>query len=180
MVVLTDNDGAPIAEIDNGAETACDLSAQEVFAKPEYVGLFNVSIRALSDDPEVFSNSEAQSANSHFASGAGTQGDPFIIDRDGYLRNISTANAKAAGRYYKLTYTPAPGADFEPICSPAAPLRASSTATGRPSKDGKSVRWPTSATTSGSSEPWPKAPKWRRSTSAAARSTSHQRRRFGQ
>ena len=34
MVVLTDNDGAPIAEIDNGAETACDLSAQEVFAKP--------------------------------------------------------------------------------------------------------------------------------------------------
>ena len=122
MVVLTDNDGAPIAEIDNGAETACDLSAQEVFAKPEYVGLFNVSIRALSDDPEVFSNSEAQSANSHFASGAGTQGDPFIIDRDGYLRNISTANAKAAGRYYKLTYTPAPGADFEPICSPAAPF----------------------------------------------------------
>lgn len=89
MVVLTDNNGAPIAEIDNGAETACDLSAQEVFAKPEYVGLFNVSIRALSDDPEVFSNSEAQSANSHFASGAGTQGDPFIIDRDGYLRNIS-------------------------------------------------------------------------------------------
>ena len=122
MVVLTDNDGAPIAEIDNGAETACDLSAQEVFAKPEYVGLFNVSIRALSDDPEVFSNSEAQSANSHFASGAGTQGDPFIIDRDGYLRNISTANAKAAGRYYKLTYTPAPGADFEPICSPVAPF----------------------------------------------------------
>ncbi|WP_289617706.1 BACON domain-containing protein [Alistipes finegoldii] len=122
MVVLTDNNGAPIAEIDNGAETACDLSAQEVFAKPEYVGLFNVSIRALSDDPEVFSNSEAQSANSHFASGAGTQGDPFIIDRDGYLRNISTANAKAAGCYYKLTYTPAPGADFEPICSPADPF----------------------------------------------------------
>ena len=122
MVVLTDNNGAPIAEIDNGAETACDLSAQEVFAKPEYVGLFNVSIRALSDDPEVFSNSEAQSANSHFASGAGTQGDPFIIDCDGYLRNISTANAKAAGCYYKLTYTPAPGADFEPICSPADPF----------------------------------------------------------
>ena len=99
-----------------------ELTAQEVFAKPEYVGLFNVSIRALSDDPEVFSNSEAQSANSHFASGAGTQGDPFIIDRDGYLRNISTANAKAAGCYYKLTYTPAPGADFEPICSPADPF----------------------------------------------------------
>ena len=28
MVVLTDNNGAPIAEIDNGAETSCDLSAQ--------------------------------------------------------------------------------------------------------------------------------------------------------
>lgn len=122
MVVLTDSNGAPIAEIDNGAETTCNLSAQEVFAKPEYVGLFSVSIRALSDDPEVFSNSEAQSANSHFASGAGTQGDPFIIDRDSYLRNISTANAKAAGRYYKLTYTPAPGADFEPICSPSDPF----------------------------------------------------------
>ena len=122
MVVLTDSNGAPVAEIDNGAETTCNLSAQEVFAKPEYVGLFSVSIRALSDDPEVFSNSEAQSANSHFASGAGTQGDPFIIDRDSYLRNISTANAKAAGCYYKLTYTPAPGADFEPICSPADPF----------------------------------------------------------
>lgn len=122
IVVLTDNKGAPIAQIDNGDQTACNLSAQEVFAKPEYVGLFNVSIRALSDDPEVFSISAAQSANSHFAAGAGTPSDPFIIDRDSYLRNISTANAKAAGCYYKLTYAPSPGADFEPICSPADPF----------------------------------------------------------
>lgn len=122
IVVLTDNNGAPIAQIDNGDQTACNLSAQEVFAKPEYVGLFNVSIRALSDDPEVFSNSAEQSANSHFAAGAGTPSDPFIIDRESYLRNISTANAKAAGCYYKLTYTPSPGADFEPICSPADPF----------------------------------------------------------
>lgn len=122
IVVLTDNNGSPIAQIDNGDQTACNLSAQEVFAKPEYVGLFNVSIRALSDDPEVFSNSAAQSANSHFAAGAGTPSDPFIIDRESYLRNISTANAKAAGCYYKLTYTPSPGADFEPICSPADPF----------------------------------------------------------
>lgn len=122
IVVLTDNNGSPIAQIDNGDQTACNLSAQEVFAKPEYVGLFNVSIRALSDDPEVFSISAAQSANSHFAAGAGTPSDPFIIDRESYLRNISTANAKAAGCYYKLTYTPSPGADFEPICSPADPF----------------------------------------------------------
>lgn len=122
IVVLTDGSGAPIAQIDNGVETACNLSAQEVFAKPEYVGLFSASVRVLSDDPEVFSNSQAQSANSHFASGAGTQDDPFIIDRDSYLRNISTANAKAAGCYYKLTYTPAQGADFEPICSPTDPF----------------------------------------------------------
>lgn len=122
IVVLTDNNGSPIAQIDNGDQTACNLSAQEVFAKPEYVGLFNVSIRALSDDPEVFSISAVQSANSHFAAGAGTPSDPFIIDRESYLRNISTANAKAAGCYYKLTYTPSPGADFEPICSPADPF----------------------------------------------------------
>lgn len=122
IVVLTDNNGSPIAQIDNGDQTACNLSAQEVFAKPEYVGLFNVSIRALSDDPEVFSISAVQSANSHFAAGAGTPSDPFVIDRESYLRNISTANAKAAGCYYKLTYTPSPGADFEPICSPADPF----------------------------------------------------------
>lgn len=121
-VVLKDTDGNPITEIDNGAETACNLSEQGVFTNPDYVGAFQVSIRALSDDPDVFSDSNVETANSHFASGTGTQSDPFIIDRDRYLRNIAVANSKAAGCYYRLTYTPVPASDFEPICTPANPF----------------------------------------------------------
>lgn len=122
IVVLKDTYGNLLTEIDNGTETACNLSEQGVFTNPEYVGVFTVSVRALSDDPNVFSNSNEQTANSHFASGAGTQNDPFIIDRDSYLRNITVANSKAAGCYYRLTYTPVLISDFEPICTPANPF----------------------------------------------------------
>lgn len=121
--VLTVRDGERVvARIDNGMQTACDLSAAEVFAAPLYVGAFTVTVQALSDDPEIWSESEPQSSNSHFAAGRGTADDPFVVDRDSYLRNISRVNAVAAGSHYRLDYTPTPGDDFEPVCSPEEPF----------------------------------------------------------
>ncbi len=122
LIVLKHGD-ATIAEIDNGTSTECDLSADKVFAAPEYVGMFSVSVRALSDEPDIYSDSNSVEANSHFASGEGTQASPFVIDAPHYLRNIERVNAIADGCYYRLDYTPVPDADFEPICSPAAPFK---------------------------------------------------------
>lgn len=122
MVVLKNGD-TTIAEIDNGTSTACDLSADKVFAAPEYVGMFSVSVRALSDEPDIYSDSNVEQANSHFASGEGTQASPFVVDAPCYLRNIGLVNAIADGCHYRLDYTPEPDADFEPICSPAAPFK---------------------------------------------------------
>lgn len=120
---LTVRDGERVvARIDNGTQTACDLSAAEVFAAPLYVGAFEVTVRALSDDPEIWSESKPQGSNSHFAAGRGTADDPFVVDRDSYLRNIARVNAVAAGSHYRLDYTPAPGDDFEPLCSPEEPF----------------------------------------------------------
>lgn len=121
MVVLKNGD-ATIAEIDNGTSTECDLSADKVFAEPEYVGMFSVQVRALSDEPEIFSDSNTAEANSHFASGEGTADSPFVVDAPHYLRNIALVNPIAGGRHYRLDYTPAPDADFEPICTPAEPF----------------------------------------------------------
>ncbi|MDE6778107.1 MAG: BACON domain-containing protein, partial [Alistipes sp.] len=122
MVVLKNGD-ATIAEIDNGTATGCDLSADKVFAEPEYAGMFSVSVRALSDEPEIFSDSNTAEANSHFASGEGTAESPFVVDAPYCLRNIALVNDIAAGCHYRLDYTPVFGEDFEPICSPATPFK---------------------------------------------------------
>ncbi len=122
-LVILKNGDTTIAEIDNGTATECDLSADKVFATPEYAGLFSVSVRALSDEPEIFSDSNSEQANSHFASGAGTQESPFVIDAPYGLENIALANSVAEGCYYRLDYTPVLDGDFEPICSPAAPFK---------------------------------------------------------
>ncbi len=122
MVVLK-NGETTIAEIDNGTTTECDLSADKVFAAPEYAGMFSVSVRVLSNEPEIFSDSNSEQANSHFASGEGTQESPFIVDTPYYLDNIALVNPVAEGCYYRLEYTPVPDADFQPICSPAAPFK---------------------------------------------------------
>lgn len=121
-IMLRDNRGGPIAEIDNGTGTACDLSGQAVLANPDYVGMFTVSVRALSSDPAIYSDSNTLTANSHFASGSGTAADPFVIDRDSYLRNLAHVHTRAAGCHYRLDYTPAPGPGFEPIGSPSEPF----------------------------------------------------------
>ena len=122
-LVILKNGDSTITEIDNGLATECDLSADKVFATPEYAGLFSVSVRALSDEPEIFSNSNSEQANSHFASGAGTQESPFVINAPYCLKNIAIANAVAEGCHYRLDYTPVLDGDFEPICSPAAPFK---------------------------------------------------------
>ena len=121
-VVVLKNGEQTIAEIDNGLATTCNLSAQPVFAEPQYVGLFSASVHVESDDPSVFSDSNAEEACSHFASGAGTADDPFVVDTPYYLNNIALANSVAAGCCYRLDYTPVPDGDFEPICSPDSPF----------------------------------------------------------
>lgn len=122
MVVLKDGE-TTITEIDNGTATECDLSADKVFAEPEYVGMFSVSVRALSDEPEIFSDSNTAEANSHFASGEGTADSPFVVDAPHYLRNIALVNGIAEGCHYRLDYTPVFGEDFEPVCTPAEPFK---------------------------------------------------------
>ena len=112
-----------IAEIDNGLETTCDLSSDPVFTEPVYVGLFEAYIHAESEDPDINSDSNREQANSHFASGAGTAADPYVISNDRYLQNISLANRLAGNCHYRLDYTPVPGAAFEPICSPDDPFQ---------------------------------------------------------
>lgn len=121
-VVLVNGEN-PIAEIDNGTELTCNLSTNEVFAKPLYAGEFEVYIHAASDDPTIYSDSNREKANSHFASGSGTREDPFVVDADHYLRNIALVNDVAGNCCYRLDYTPAPGDDFEPLCTPSSPFK---------------------------------------------------------
>ena len=123
FTVILMNGDATIAEIDNGTSTACDLSSAPVFATPEYVGMFEAYVHAESEDPDIYSDSNREQANSHFASGTGTAADPFVIDADCYLRNIALANNVAGNCHYRLDYSPPPGNDFEPICSPDAPFK---------------------------------------------------------
>ena len=120
--IVLKNGAETIAEIDNGSATTCDLSAAPVFADPQYVGAFSVLVRAVSDEPTIFSESNTEESCSHFASGSGTAADPFVIDGPHYLRNIALVNPIAAGCHYRLDYTPVLDAAFEPICTPAAPF----------------------------------------------------------
>ena len=109
------------AMIDAGAETAMNLLEAPIFATPEYAGYVKLSVFSYSEDPSVFSESNAVETNSHFTSGKGTEADPFIIGDSASLQNITLANPVLAGAYYRLAYTPSMS-DFEPLCSYSDPF----------------------------------------------------------
>lgn len=110
------------ALIDAGAQTSVDLAQAPLFATPEYAGYVKLSVLSYSEDPSVFSESNAVESNSHFTSGKGTEGDPFVIGDMPSLQNITRANPVLSGAFYKLAFTPAMGA-FEPLCSVGDPFK---------------------------------------------------------
>lgn len=114
-VLVKKIDGNVVA-LDAGTDTEMDLAENDFFKTPEYAGHVEISVKTCSEDPAVFSISEAKEANSHFTSGKGTQEDPFIIGEKESLENITKANKVLAGAYYKLDFTPSMS-EFTPLCS---------------------------------------------------------------
>jgi len=111
-----------VEAIDAGTQTSIDLAGTELFGTPEYAGWVALSVKTLSEDPDVFSVSQEHESNSHFTSGKGLEADPFIIGDIESLGNITKANKVLGGAYYKLAFTPEPGTDFTPICSYGDPF----------------------------------------------------------
>lgn len=110
-----------VSTIDAGTALEWDLASDPLFAEPQYAGYVAISVKTLSEDPEVFSISAEKEANSHFTSGKGTEADPFIIGDEASLNNITVANKVLAGAVYKLDYTP-DMKNFKSICSLADPF----------------------------------------------------------
>lgn len=121
QVLVRKTDGETVS-IDAGTETYYNLAEAPLFAEPQYAGYVALSVKTISEDPEVFSISGEVESNSHFTSGNGTSANPFIIGDLESLRNITVANKVLAGAYYKLSFTPSLDTEFEPLCSVADPF----------------------------------------------------------
>lgn len=121
QVLVRKVDGETVS-IDAGSETSCNLALDPLFAEPQYAGYVALSVKTISEDPEVFSISQEVESNSHFTSGKGTAADPFIIGDPESLMNITKANKVLAGSYYKLSHTPSLSENFVPVCSADDPF----------------------------------------------------------
>lgn len=88
----------------------------------DYVGPLRIQIRALTPDPEFYTESEEIHTHSHFASGKGTAEDRFHIANLRQLLNI--APACAIGYYYYLLDTDLDldGEAYPEFCSKSAPF----------------------------------------------------------
>lgn len=121
QVIIKKVDGS-IATIDAGQATDIDLAADPLFAEPQYAGYVAISVKTISEDPAVYSESNSVESNSHFTSGKGTSADPFIIGEYESLKNITKANKVLPEAYYKLNYAPSMDG-FKPICTKKDPFQ---------------------------------------------------------
>lgn len=109
-----------VGSIDVGVNTEWDLASDPLFKTPIHAGYTKLVVRSVTENVNIFSESDQVEVNSHFTSGKGTESDPYIIGEMESLLNITDANKVAVnqGAHYKLGFTPTLNSDFIPICTP--------------------------------------------------------------